>query len=401
MKDILKAHGQDFFDRHSIDSSNLDGVVNGYSVTELKAKIATVISDYPEQKFDSATFDVRPTTQTQRTYVRKLSTAAQQKMQTAESSTLLLKQIFGDGDVDSQKSATAAATAKTKFKEARENLRDSINSIYLDTGGVARRVGIGGYANYDKKIFLLVQSVVDDPPNRAIATLVHESMHLAHSEIKDAAGYASIGLPFIQASTDAKLKNADHYAEVIHHLDNEGVNPVPYKPVDPDDSGGAKKTSQWDNGLTMSVRKKVMNKLRLLWSGAADLFLDAVRSKRGQSTRKNKKTLSRLLNMTYHNKSWKQWDPDLTDVDLSLAEATVNRIKTFTGSLTRVMKASARNVYEYVVTKLADATGSGATQVENAGTDIVADKGEDSAELKPEDKQPSAKTRFSQIARPG
>lgn len=372
--------------------------VSGLDVDNLRQMIVRVRNDHPDQVFDSANFDVKPTVGSQgEVYVTNLVVATLAKMQSAANNDMILRSIFGDGDPGSVASQTAAATARTKIQGARTRLNLFLN-IYIDTSGVSRRVGIGGYANFDQKIFLLVADVNAAPTNAAISTLFHESMHLAHAEIRDEGGYSSTGTRFSGAQIQEKLTNADHYAEVAKVLDGETTHALPFSPAAPNMGVPAAPTNPADTDDTMAVRNNVMHRCRQLWSGAADYFMKAVRDKRNNDDWWNRNDTSKKLNMTYHNT--KLFDtPQLNETDLSLAEGSVNRIHRFTASVTAKMKNAADEVFTFIRDTYTAATGTGDGKQKQAGKDVLVEEGTGSDILAPQDKTPSVAKRFDSISR--
>ncbi|MFM7460405.1 MAG: hypothetical protein ACKO15_06155, partial [Burkholderiales bacterium] len=374
--------------------------VAGLNVDNLRQMIARVRTDHPDQVFDSANFDVKPTHGSLgATYVTNLVTATLLKMQAAADSGITLRSIFGDGDPDSGASQTAATTARNKILAARTRLNGFLN-IYIDSSGVSRRVGIGGYANFDRKIFLLVADVNAAPSNAAICTLFHESMHLAHAEILDEGGYSNTGTRFSGAQVQEKLTNADHYAEVAKVLDGETTHALPFTPAAL--GGGAApaaRTNPADTADTMAVRNNVMHRCRQLWSGAADYFMKAVSDKRNNDDWWNRKDTSTKLNMTYHNKASYFDTPQLNETDLSLAEGTVNRFHRFTNAVTAKMKNAADGVFTAIRDAYNAAAGNGDAKRKQAGKDVLVAEGTASTELAPQDKTPSVTERFDSISR--
>lgn len=247
------------------DRGAITNLIAALSVPDLILKIGEVRTKYPAEQFDSTNFDVKPTGGTQEdAYIQALLAATILKMTAAEGRNADLLNVFGDGDVTSGASIAAAATASGKIAAARAKLT-GFNNIFIDTAGVAPRVGIGGYANFNRKIFLLVQDVNQIPPSSgAVSTLFHETMHLTHSEILDDGGYSSSGASFRQRSVAAKLTNADHYAEIAKIIDGTSTHPVPFTPVV---VGGAvaTPTNPSDTAATMAVRSNVMHRGRLVW----------------------------------------------------------------------------------------------------------------------------------------
>lgn len=381
------------------DRGAITALVNALSIPNLIIKINLLRAKYPTEQFDSTNFDTKPADGTpENAYVQALVAATIAKMGEAEANEVALKNVFGDGDVTSAATATAAGTARGKIAAARVRLT-AFNNIFIDTAGVARRVGIGGYANFDRKIFLLVKDAIDAATSSAaIATLFHETMHVTHAEILDAGGYTSAGASYRERSVAAKLRNADHYAEIARIIDGNSGHPVPFTPVAAGAAGGAL-TNAADTPQTMAVRSNVIHRGRLLWSGAADLFMASVRNKRASSTT-GASNASRQLNMTYHNAPWYRW-PDLNEVDLSLAEASVNRIHRFTASASSYVQNAADANYTFIHDRYVAATGAGAAKEQAAGKEVLVDLGIASPILSPQDKLPSVRQRIDDMSRAG
>ena len=358
-------------------------------------KIIDVRKDYPAQVFDSTKFDIKPTGGTaEETYINDLKVGTVAKMEASEGSDAILKQIFGDGNEGSTETQTAAATAKGKINEAKTGL-NTFSNIYIDTSGISQRVGVGGYALCGKKIFLLVDNKALLPSNKAVSTLFHESMHLKHPEILDNGGYTATGESFRGRSIDEKLKNADHYAEVARVIDGESPHILPFVPVDPASKVTGAKTHISDTVETMNVRKNVMHRCRLLWSGAMDALLWAINESRNKDNWSRRNEMSKKLGMTYHRTSLFS-TPYINETDLSLAEGTVNRIKRFNTQVTSEMNAPENNG---VLNKINTALANTSKNVENAGKAILITEGEKSDILAPQDRIPSVEERFNNISR--
>jgi len=379
------------------DRGAMSALVNALSVDDLMQKINLVRTKYPNEGFDSTHFDVKPADNTDEDgYIKTLLAATVTKMLIAKNDNAALLNVFGDGDVASQPSLTAAQTAKQKIDAAQIKL-NTFRNIFIDTSGIAKRVGIGGYANFDRKIFLLVKDNINAAPStEAITTLFHETMHVTHAEILDAGGYSSSGAAFRGRSIQAKLTNADHYAEIARIIDGTSGHPVPFTPVVPG-AVAAAVTNPADTPATMAVRSNVQDRGRLLWSGAADLFMKSVRNKRS-STNTGSTDASKKLHMTYHHAPWYRW-PDLNDVDLSLAEGSVNRIARFTGALGAFVRGAADDTFTYINTRYLAAAGANTVKEKNAGKQVLVDKGIASDILTPEDKLPSVAERFNDMSR--
>ncbi|GGC76619.1 eCIS core domain-containing protein [Undibacterium terreum] len=379
------------------DRPTISDLVAHLSVTNLTTKINLIRVQYPDQRFDSSGFDVKPVTASAADlYIQALITATAAKMNAAASNQAALETVFGDGTLGSTDSVDAAATAAGKITTARTKLL-TFSNIFIDSGGVAQRVGIGGYANFGAKIFLLVQDVTQIPPlPSAVATLFHETMHLAHSEIKDDGGYTTSGLSFAQRSIPAKLKNADHYAEIARIIDVTSTHVGPFTPVD-GGGGGFVGTNPNDTKATMRVRENVQHRGRQLWSGAADLFQKAVSIKRSGYGLGSSDT-SEKLHMTYHNTPWFK-RPDFNEVDLSLAEGTVNRLNRFTKDVNSYVNNAGDTQFNYINQRYGLAPGVGAAKEQAAGKTVLVDLGNDSDILAPQDKQPSVSEYFQAVSR--
>lgn len=384
--------------KYSFNNSERAGLteeVKGLEKVALIQKIIDVRRDYPTQVFDSTKFDIKPTGGTaEETYINELKLSTVAKMETSAGEDAILKRIFGDGNEESRETQIAAATAKRKINEAKTGL-NTFSNIYIDTSGISRRVGIGGYAICGKKIFLLVDNKALPPSNEAVSTLFHESMHLKHPEILDNGGYTSTGASFRGRSIDEKLKNADHYAEVARVIDGESPHTLPFVPVDPASKVTVAKIHENDTVETMNVRKNVMDRCRLLWSGAVDALLWAINESRNKNNWSCRNKMSKKLGMTYHKTSLFS-TPYINETDLSLAEGTVNRIREFTTQLTSEMD---KHEDDRILTSINTELVKTSHNVEKAGKAILISEGKNSKILAPQDKIPSVENRFNNISR--
>lgn len=125
--------------------------------------------------------------------------------------------------------------------------------------------------------------------------------------------------------------------------------------------------------------------------------MTAVRNKRTSSS-SGSNDASKRLHMTYHNTAWYK-TPNLTEVDLSLAEASVNRIRRFTTHVNTYMQNPADLNFTYINTRYLAAAGGGTTKEKNAGKTILVDLGIASDILAPQDKLPSVQARIDDLSR--
>lgn len=348
---------------------------------------------FPDQEFNTSLFEIkavgRHANSAAKTYWEKVKKVAMKWLLDARGDDTRVQQVFGDGTLDSKKSKDAAKRAKRKFRSAAKAL-DNAKHVTLDSSGISGNLDLGGYAVYPKTIFMVVDNI-SSPTKEEQLTAAHEGAHLASDRISDNLGYSSrIGEAFRLAGINKKLHNADHYAQVIEH--REGIGTPLKLPFSPRVVGGGpvsdpRKTA-WDTADTQALREEISNETRELWDATVDGFLESNEFRKEGKKMPNKRVAnaSKLMNMTLHRPMVNH--TEITDLDLSLAESTVNRVSKLGDEVDSFADDTAKVTFDFLQSKVT--TPFTAREKKKAAFNIILEKAKTSSKLKPVDISPTA-----------
>ncbi len=125
-----------------------------------------------------------------------------------------------DADIDRVFGAANRATAKAKYKKARDamNTLATTGHVVTDRSGYNREVSLGGLTGAEQ--ISLAPGVIDNPDKReSVVTMMHESMHAGNpGDVGDNGVYIDRTAEFPKSPVSEKLTNAAHFEVVPRRL---------------------------------------------------------------------------------------------------------------------------------------------------------------------------------------